>query len=184
MAETTNPQDPRHGHGDANGHSGRHDHSPLENPDVSYERTDVDFFQITAFGVGLAIATVVVAFAIIALFNFLAKHEDSKNPPAIASMAKDRPALPPGPHIQPVPGEPMPPVQLQELRGSEDEILNNYGWIDQSKGIVRIPIVQAIDMVAAKGLPFKASPAGAENGGFRTIPADSSGGRTLEKISQ
>src|SRR5260370_15670235 len=104
MAESTNPQDPKDGHGGG--------HSPLENPDVSYERSNVVSFQITAFGVGLAIATVVVAFAIIALFNFLAKHEDAKNPPAIAGMAKERSALPPAPHIQPEPGEPQPPEQL------------------------------------------------------------------------
>ncbi len=83
MADTTNPHDPKHGHS----------HDPLENPDVSFERTDVDFFQITAFGIGLLIATVVVAFAIIALFNFFAKHEDAKNPPPIASMMKERPGL-------------------------------------------------------------------------------------------
>ena len=179
MAETTNnPHDPGKGKGDSHGHS------PLENPDVSFERTDVDFFQITAFGVGLAIATVVVVFAIIALFNFLSKREDAKNPPPIASMTKDRPSLPPAPHIQPVPGEPSPPEQLKELRETENEILNNYGWIDQAKGIARIPIGQAIDMVAAKGLPSKPSPAGGDNGGFRMIPSDASGGRTLEKISQ
>jgi hypothetical protein len=48
---------------------------------------------------------------------------------------------------------------------------------------VRIPISLAVDMVAAKGLPSKPSPAGA-NGGFRMIPLDSNSGRTFEKISQ
>src|SRR5262249_1084486 len=100
MAEHTNPNDP-HQHG--------HAHSPSENPDVSFDRTYVDFFEITAFGFGLLIATVVVAFAIIALFNFLAKHEEAKNPAPIASMKADRESLPPAPHIQPVPGEPIPP---------------------------------------------------------------------------
>jgi hypothetical protein len=184
MAETTNPHDPHHGKGGGHGHGEGHGQSPNENPDVSYERTDVDFFQITAFGVGLAIATVVVVFAIIALFKFLEKREDAKNPPPIASMMNDRQKLPPEPHIQPVPSESQPPQQLQELRDTEKEILSNYGWIDQSKGIVRIPIAQAIDMVAAKGLPSKPSPAGGDNGGFRVIPSDASSGRTLEKISQ
>ena len=52
------------------------------------------------------------------------------------------------------------------------------------KGIVRIPISQAIDMVAAKGLPTKVSAQGSDNGGYRTLPSDASSGRTLEKISQ
>jgi hypothetical protein len=177
MADTTNPHDP-HGHKHGPGHD------PLENPDVSFERTDVDFFQITAFGIGLLIATVVVAFAIIALFNFLAKHENAKNPPPIASMMKERPGLPPAPHLQPEPGEKIPPMQLKDMHESEDAILDNYGWVDQSKGIAHVPIDQAIEMVVAKGLPSKPSPAGSDNGGFRMIPSDANGGRTMEKISQ
>jgi hypothetical protein len=56
--------------------------------------------------------------------------------------------------------------------------------VDPNKGIVRIPIAQAIDIVAQKGLPSKPSPAGMDNEGYRTIPEKSSSGRTLEKISQ
>ena len=178
MAENTNPHDPKHGHGDAHGHS------PLENPDVSFERTDVDFFQISAFGIGLLISTVVVAFAIIALFNFLGKQEDAKNPPPVGTMASEKSKLPPLPHIQPVPGEALPPMQLKDFRATEEELLTHYGWIDAGKGIVRIPISQAIDMVAAKGLPAKPGAAGGDNGGYRMIPSDASSGRTLEKISQ
>ena len=63
-------------------------------------------------------------------------------------------------------------------------MLHSYGWVDSAKGIVRIPIDQAIDIVSQKGLPSKPSPAGMENDGYRTIPEDSSSGRTLEKIAQ
>ena len=43
-----------------------------------------------------------------------------------------------------------PKVELKELREDEDAILNSYGWVDPAKDIVRIPIDQAIDMVAQK----------------------------------
>ncbi len=49
-------------------------------------------------------------------------------------------------------------------------ILNSYGWVDPDKGTVRIPIDQAIDIVAQKGLPSKPSPAGLDNDGYRMIP--------------
>ena len=75
-------------------------------------------------------------------------------------------------------------VMFDFLFKREDAILNGYGWVDPNKGIVRIPIAQAIDIVAQKGLPSKPSPAGMENDGYRTIPEDSSSGRTLEKIAQ
>ena len=55
-----------------------------------------------------------------------------------------------------------------------DAILDSYGWVDPDKGIVRIPIDQAIDIVAQKGLPSKPSPTGLDNDGYRMIPEDSS----------
>ena len=71
-----------------------------------------------------------------------------------------------------------------DLHDDEDAILNTYGWVNPNTGTVRIPIDQAIDMVAQKGLPSKPSPAGSDNDGYRMIPSDASGGRTLEKISR
>ena len=70
------------------------------------------------------------------------------------------------------------------MRDNEEMLLSSYGWVDQAKGTVHIPINQAIDMVAQKGLPVKVSPQGADHDGYRMIPSDASGGRTLEKISQ
>jgi hypothetical protein len=168
MAENTNEP---HGHG----------HVPEEqNPGVSHERRDVNVFQITAFGIGLMLSCIVVVFAMWAMFDFLAHREDDKNAdnPA-ASMMKERQKLPPEPRLQAT-----PKIELKDLRSDEEAILNGYGWIDPSKGIVRIPIGQAMDIVAQKGLPSKPSPAGLDNEGYRMIPEDSSSGRTLEKISQ
>src|SRR5581483_7321216 len=157
MAETTKKPNP---------------HDGGENPQVSHERRDVNVFQITAFGIGLLISCVVVVFAMWALFDFLYKHEDKKNPANPPAMVNERPQVPPEPRLQATPR-----LELKELREDEDQILNNYGWLDPSKGTLRIPIDQAIDLVAAKGLPSKPSPAGSENGGFRTIPNDANGGR-------
>ena len=39
---------------------------------------------------------------------------------------------------------------LAELRASEAEALNNVGWVDQSKGIVRLPIAEAMKLVERK----------------------------------
>lgn len=33
---------------------------------------------------------------------------------------------------------------LVELRSANEDVLNNYGWQDQAKGIVRLPIAQAM----------------------------------------
>jgi hypothetical protein len=173
-------------------------HKPIEghehedsNPEVSFERQDVNVFQITAFGIGLLISCMVVVFAMWALFAFLAKREDNLNAPIPKQMAAERQYVPPEPRLSGVKVEngqisdhPVyPRVELKELQDDENAILNNYGWIDPSKGTVRIPIDQAIDLIAKK-LPSKPSPAGSDHDGYRTIPSVASSGRTLEKISQ
>jgi hypothetical protein len=172
MAESTNkPHDrPSHDHG--------HEHEV--NPGVSHERRDVNVFQISAFGIGLLLSCIVVVFAMWALFDFLFSREEAKNSsnPAALMMTQQN-ALPPEPRLQA-----QPKIELKDLKADEDAILNSYGWINPDKGIVRIPIDEAINIVAQKGLPSKPSPAGLDNDGYRTIPEDSSSGRTLEKISQ
>ena len=70
-------------------------------------------------------------------------------------MMGQKATLPPEPRLQGIGTnlkEPpqQPHVELEQLRADESAILNNYAWVDFSKGIVRIPIDQAIDMVAAR----------------------------------
>lgn len=173
MAETTRP--PQHQGDDKHGHG----HDPNVNPAVSHETRDVNVFQISAFGIGLLLACIVTVFAMYVMFELLGKREDAKNAGNPAAAMMNERQLAPKPNLQSRPKE-----ELKDLRANEDTILHSYGWVDQSKGIVRIPIDQAIDMVAQKGLPSKPSPAGMENDGYRTIPEDSSSGRTLEKIAQ
>ena len=43
------------------------------------------------------------------------------------------------------------------MHAREDLLLDNYTWVDQSKGTVRIPIEQAMQLIAQRGL--KAAPA-------------------------
>src|SRR5271170_2777463 len=143
MAENT-----KHPHGEAQ--------DPDVNPGVSFETRDVNVFQISAFGIGLLLACIVTVFAMWAMFDFLFHRENEKNVGnPEASMMNERPKLPPEPRLQA-----EPKVELKDLRADEDAILSSYGWIDPDKGIVRIPIDHAIDIVAQKGLLSKPSPAG------------------------
>lgn len=180
MAEITKVPQGRDPHGEDSKHvSAQHGHGS-ENPNIAWERKDVNVLQITASGLGLLFACVIVAVLMWGLFDFLYSREDAKNATPVSSMMEERKAMrPPEPRLQS-----NPRVELQELRESEEAILENYGWLDPDKGIVRIPIETAIDMVMKRGLPSKPSPAGMADQGYRTIPSDANGGRTLEKIGQ
>ncbi len=50
-----------------------------------------------------------------------------------------------------------PPLDLQTFRAREDAELQSYGWINQTSGIVRIPIDRAMDSVLQQGLPTRSS---------------------------
>jgi hypothetical protein len=166
-------------HGDHGKHDrGEHKHAG-DNPQVSFERKDINIIQISGFGIGLLIAFMVTVFAMYALFAWFAKQEDKVNPPNPPSMMSEKQEMAPEPRLQP---EPL--KDIKEMRDNETMLIDSYGWVDQAKGTVHIPIDQAIDMVAQKGLPVKVSPSGGDNLGFRMIPSDASGGKTLEKISQ
>ena len=172
MAETTKGP---HGH-----EHDPHDEGMGENKNIAWERRDLSPFQITAFGIGLLFACVTVAFMMWGLFDFLYSRESAKNPKDVPAMMKERATM--KPHEPRLQADPR--TEIKDLRESEAGILENYGWLDPDKGTVRIPIEAAMDLTLKKGLPSKPSAAGSANEGFRMIPEGSSGGRTLEKISQ
>lgn len=42
---------------------------------------------------------------------------------------------------------------VADLHAREDLLLDNYSWVDRSKGTVRIPIERAMELIAQHGLP-------------------------------
>src|SRR5450631_4442495 len=42
---------------------------------------------------------------------------------------------------------------LKQLRATEENALTTYGWVDRKNGIVHIPIDQAMNLLAQRGLP-------------------------------
>ncbi len=45
-----------------------------------------------------------------------------------------------------------------DLHEREDLLLDNYSWVDRSKGTVRIPIDRAMELIAQRGLPVAQQP--------------------------
>jgi hypothetical protein len=63
--------------------------------------------------------------------------------------------LPPEPRLQV-----NAPADLRALRAREDAQLNSYGWVDRKAETVRIPIAQAMQLLAQRGLPAAGKPGG------------------------
>ncbi len=51
--------------------------------------------------------------------------------------------------------------KLAELRAVEAEALNTYGWVDREKGVVRVPIGRAMEILAQEARAAR----GAREGG-------------------
>ena len=168
----------KHSHSDPHAEPA-HGHFSPENANVSHERGDADVFTITKYGIGLALGVVVVVFMMWGLFDWFYQRESDKPVALSNQILKERPTAPPEPRLQS-----RPKVDLQQLRDSEETAITSYGWVNPDAGTVRIPIGQAIDMVAKKGLPSKPSPAGSIDKGFRQMPSSASSGREMEKLTQ
>lgn len=139
--------DNRHPHEEA-----RHDLAPNEmvNAGVRHEDVDVNVVAITKFGIAFFLVLIVMIFAVWGVFSYLKAREAAAEIPAAPYPQPEVHRLPPEPRL-----ETTPRLDLGEVRAAEDKILNTYGWADQSKGLVRIPVDRAIDILAQKGLPSR-----------------------------
>jgi len=122
---------------------------------VRYEKSDVQSAKVVRAGVGI-LAIVVVFFALMWMLQgvLLRFEQNAQVPrhPLAETLARTEPPLP---RLQP-----NPRADLDALRAQEKAVLETYGWIDKGRGIVRIPIEQAIEILARRGLPARAVAAG------------------------
>jgi hypothetical protein len=109
-----------------------------------FENSDVNVFAVGKFAVGLVLVTILAMGLIVLVFNVLKTMEGGE------AKAVDPTKSFPEPRLQ---KNPIP--DLKAVRAAEEETLTTYGWVDQQKGVVRIPIAQAIDLVVKKGLPVR-----------------------------
>lgn len=122
---------------------------------VSYEKEDADTRMIIRAGIVLALATLVASALVLFLFRWLGQREargDAPPPP----MARTEPGrLPPAPRLQTLPAQ-----DLAAVRAEEERTLSTYGWVDERAGTVRIPIEEAMRLLAQRGeAPLPPAPA-------------------------
>jgi hypothetical protein len=139
-------------HGAAHGSDGE-----LRNPDVSYEKADVQATTIYWYLGALAIAVIlsyVVCVYVLRLTTKMAVEYDTPPPVIRQEMGSAYEDMPPEPRLQGVPGHSNDPQTDLRLKIEADTEANQkYGWIDQNAGIAQIPVQDAMKIIAEKGLP-------------------------------
>ena len=115
---------------------------------AGHETSDVAIRGIVRFGIGLAVATVVVQVAMWGLFRVLQRRENRVDVPVPAMVAASLRRTPPEPRLEANPLEPR-----RRMRAREDAVLTTYGWVDRQTGVARIPIGRAMELLVENGLP-------------------------------
>jgi hypothetical protein len=119
-------------------------------PSGRREHRDISVKGVASVVVGLAIFGVALHLALAGLATFFKHQAQSADKPATINRSSSK--VFPAPQLQLAPRE-----DLAEFRAREDRILNSYGWIDKTSGIVRIPISRAMELLAARGLSTNGS---------------------------
>ena len=149
-------------------------HGPDEvDASAGYEQADVRVTGIIVFLVALGIFVAVTGVLCYGIGKIINAHMDKEDGPNTkwtkTADIRQLGNLPNNPEMQNKVAQlaqqfPTPRLQLDDgnqeiadLHAKEDLLLNNYSWADQSKGTVRIPIEQAMALIAERGLPVAAA---------------------------
>ena len=116
-----------------------------KHPHIGHETTDVNVWAVGKFAIGLVVVCVVSIALLFGLLKFFQSREET----SVANTVEPTKMFP-QPQLQKTP---IP--DLKAIRAEEDKLLNGYAWVDQPKGVVRIPVDRAIEVLAQRGLPTR-----------------------------
>jgi hypothetical protein len=126
-----------------------HNHHPVaDNPEVTHERSDVSIRGIIIFAIVLVLTAVVVHIGLYGLLEYYGVFSPRRTRAPGSPAAQEETT--PLPRLQI-----SPRTDLAEMRAAEEKELTTYGWADEEKRAVRIPIDQAMKLLAERGLPAR-----------------------------
>ena len=139
------------------------DHADYRDDEIVNAQTQHEKSDVNVRGFLWAVVIFIVFGAVTHLVLYLqfgayARHFRNLASQPLTMMAPPS-NVPPSPRLQPFPDKALPPyastpvTDMNEMRAAEDQALNAPGWVDQEKGIVRLPIDVAKQLVVQRGLP-------------------------------
>jgi len=114
-----------------------------------HEGSDVDVRPIAKFMAILFVGVGVVMVVLWGVFGLLEKRAERADKPRSPVFDSVRVLKEPKLQSDPI-------ADLRAFRRGQDSVMNSYGWVDSARGIVRVPISEAIEMLARQGLPARA----------------------------
>jgi hypothetical protein len=114
-------------------------------PQIRHETSDVHVWAVGKFGIALALLCISSLGLLFGLFRYFQVRENTAGVKQIDPVRTF-----PQPQLQKTPA-----LDLKIIRDAEDQMLATYGWVDREKGIVRIPIERAMQLLTERGLPAR-----------------------------
>jgi hypothetical protein len=118
--------------------------------EAGYELSDLPPKGIALFALILAVTVLIVGFLTYGIARHFRAGAVSRQLPASPHAQRREPA--PAPHLWVNPAQ-----EFKAMRAEDDLVLNSYGWVDKQKGIARIPIEQAMELLAQQAAKQKAT---------------------------
>jgi hypothetical protein len=141
-------------------------------PPLRYEKRDVEARAVLRFSVMLGVFAVITTLVLLPVFGWLRSRELGQDPPAPA-MGRQAPGArqAPEPRLQV-----SPPQDLQAVQRDAERRLHSYGWVDEDKRIVHIPIEDAMRLLAQRSAApsppaAPSAPAGPQGSGRAPEPS-------------
>jgi hypothetical protein len=110
--------------------------------DAGYEKRDLEPRTIALFAAAGAFVILLAAALAFWMVQSATKRHSARQTPRPPAQARE--------------GAPEPRLQVQgfndlrEMRKAEESLLNTYSWLDREKGLVRIPVERAMELLAKK----------------------------------
>lgn len=114
--------------------------------------SEIDVKHISAFLVWMTVGILIAFVAMYALYRGLQSHEEARDLPPSPLVDRTQPHLPPEPRLQVTPHP-----DLDKFMAEQQASVSSYAWVDPAQGVARIPVDQAIEILAKRGLPWKPS---------------------------
>ena len=131
----------------------------IVNPETHHEKSDVNvralLWSVVIF---IVFGGVTHGLLYMQFQYFRGLFRGATNAPLTSVGRPPGASVPQEPRLQPfdngaAPNTSTPVTDMDEMRAAEEKALHTPGWIDQQKGVVRLPIEVAKELVLQRGLP-------------------------------
>jgi hypothetical protein len=130
----------------------------IVNPETRHEESDVNVRALLWAVVIFIVFAGLTHLVLYLQFHAYARYFRNETSQPMTMMARQS-SVHATPRLQPLATSELPPnastpvKDMEDMRAAEEQTLNKAGWVDQKKGVVRLPIDVAKKLVVQRGLP-------------------------------